>query len=153
MLRPIRVHVDASVSGGTQDDEFREPSRRFSRAVARGDDLLPVSEPACAELIPAPAAVQAVLDAIDPAGSEYVPQNAEADALGRAYVDGGASRESSFEDAAHVATVPVAGADLILSWNFRHVVNDRRIRQSSAINIPQGCKPLDVRSPLKPDDD
>ena len=43
-MHRIRVYVDTSVFGGTQDEEYRTPSLRFFQAVARGDYLVLVSE-------------------------------------------------------------------------------------------------------------
>ena len=43
----------------------------------------------------------------------------------------------------------MAGADLILSWNFKHIVNYARIRKFNAVNLMKGYKTLDIRSPGK----
>ena len=59
-MHRIRVYVDTSVFGGTQDDEFREASSRFFRVVEKGDYVVLVSDVTYDELIPAPDAVRAV---------------------------------------------------------------------------------------------
>ena len=78
-----------------------------------------------------------------------LPPSDEADALAQAYVDAGALGKASLEDALHVATATVAGADLILSWNFRHLVNYDRIRRLNAVNLMNGYRPMDIRSPME----
>jgi hypothetical protein len=55
-----------------------------------------------------------------------------ADILGRASAD----------DALHVATATVYRADIIVSWNFKHIVQRRRIHGFEAVNTL-----LDYRSP------
>ena len=52
-------------------------------------------------------------------------------------------------DALHVATATVAHADLILSWNFRHIVNFDRIHKFNAVNLMRGYAPIEIHSPLE----
>jgi hypothetical protein len=47
-----------------------------------------------------------------------------------AYVAGGVLGKTSRSDAIHVATATVAEADLIVSWNFKHIVNYNRIHKT-----------------------
>jgi hypothetical protein len=41
----------------------------------------------------------------------------------------------------------VAGADLILSWNFRHIVNFQRICGFNSVNARNGYRPMVILSP------
>ena len=52
-------------------------------------------------------------------------------------------------DALHVALATVAGCALIVSWNFRHIVNYRRIPMYNAVNTLQGFGDLAIFSPLE----
>lgn len=38
-------------------------------------------------------------------------------------------------------------ADFLVSWNFKHIVNIERIKGYNAINIKNGYKQLEIRSP------
>ena len=49
-MRQIRVYVDTSVFGGTQDEEFREQSLAVLRQAERGRYLLLISAVTLAEL-------------------------------------------------------------------------------------------------------
>ena len=51
------------------------------------------------------------------------------------------------EDAAHIAYATVYAADVLVSWNFRHIVNLDRIRRFNAVNLMQGYRMLEIRSP------
>jgi len=79
--------------------------------------------------------------------SKKSPLVEEAKELATLYLDGGILGRASAEDAFHVAIATVAGADLILSWNFKHIVNYERIRKFNAVNLMNGYKTLDIRSP------
>jgi len=50
-------------------------------------------------------------------------------------------------DAHHIALATVALADLVVSWNFKHIVHWDRIRLFNAVNLREGYSPIDIRSP------
>ena len=52
-------------------------------------------------------------------------------------------------DAAHVAAATVAQADLIVSWNFRHIVHLDKIRFYNAVNAMERYRSIEIRSPLE----
>ena len=41
----------------------------------------------------------------------------------------------------------VADVDVIVSWNFKHIVHFDKIRLFNAVNIEQGYKPMNIYSP------
>ncbi|MCL1865577.1 MAG: hypothetical protein FWF73_07180 [Spirochaetes bacterium] len=43
--------------------------------------------------------------------------------------------------------VTVYRADILVSWNFKHIVNVKRIRRYNAINLKYGYSAIDIRSP------
>lgn len=49
----------------------------------------------------------------------------------------------------HVATASVAGAELILSWNFRHIVNFNRIKGFNGVNVMNGYPLMTILCPLE----
>jgi len=148
-VRQFRVYVDTSVFGGTEDEEFREPSRRFFERVRCGEYKVIVSPVTYGELQQAPDALHRVVDDLPEAAVEHVALSQEARELAQAYVDAGVVSESSLGDTAHVATATVARADLIVSWNFRHIVNFDRIRKFNAVNLMMGYPMLSVCSPME----
>jgi hypothetical protein len=148
-MRIIRVYVDTSVFGGTQDAEFAESSRQFFRRVQKGEFVILLSAHTIDELAPAPEPVLDVLRDLPKHCVETVAASDDADALANAYIQAGALGEASHMDALHVATAAVAGADLILSWNFKHIVCYDRIQIFNGVNVLHGYRVLDIRSPLE----
>lgn len=148
-MHRIRVYADTSVFGGVHDEEFAEASKRFFGRVRAGEYLVLVSQVTLDELLAAPENVRQVLDSLPEGSFMELPVDEEAKALARAYVDAGALGQAFFEDASHVAIATVAGANLILSWNFRHIVNYSRIQKFNAVNLLNGYKTMDVCSPLE----
>jgi hypothetical protein len=50
-------------------------------------------------------------------------------------------------DMLHIALATVADADVVASWNFRHIVRFDKIRLFNAVNLEAGYKPLAIHSP------
>ena len=145
----IRVYVDTSVFGGVQDEEFAEATKRFFERVCRGGFRVLVSQVTADELTDAPAGVRAVLGELPPLSIERVTVENEALELAWSYIDAGALNSAHRADAIHVASATVARADLILSWNFKHIVNLDRIRKFNAVNLMKGYAQIEIRSPLE----
>lgn len=58
-------------------------------------------------------------------------------------VVGRASRADCF----HIAFATLYKADLLVSWNFKHIVNMERIRGYNAVNLKNGLQTLEIRNP------
>ncbi len=53
------------------------------------------------------------------------------------------------DDALHVAVATTNGCDMIVSWNFRHIVNFRKIPLYNAVNTLFGYRGIRIYSPLE----
>lgn len=152
-MHRIRVYVDTSVFGGTQDDEFQDASKNFFRLVGSGGYVILVSDETLRELADAPEEVRAAYEAISRDQLERVAIDKEVLELAQAYVGANVLGKASISDAVHVAAATVTGADLILSWNFKHIVNFNRIRGFNGVNVSRGYRQMTILSPLEVDDD
>lgn len=56
------------------------------------------------------------------------------------------SRKSR-DDCTHIACAVVTECDIIVSWNFKHMVNMKTINGVRAVNLLNGYKPIDIYSP------
>ena len=52
-----------------------------------------------------------------------------------------------FNDAVHIAAATTYKVDVIVSWNFKHIVNLNRIRLFNSVNLKQGFSIIEIRSP------
>ncbi len=78
---------------------------------------------------------------------EYVSLNEESITLASAYLEDGVVAESSLSDARHIAIATVEQVDILLSWNYKHIVNLNRIRLLNSVNLKLGYPALEIRSP------
>ena len=152
-MHKLRIYVDTSVFGGVGDEEFSESSSRFLEWVKEGRYVILVSEITYRELRDAPEATQRVLKELPPESLEEIVIDAEVEELADAYIAAKALGAAARADAMHVAAATVAGADLILSWNFKHIVNFNRIRAFNSVNLVKKYRLIDIRSPLEMNDD
>lgn len=148
-MRKIRVYVDTSVFGGTQDTAFESESRAFVDQVRRGLYVILFSNVTARELDSAPEAVRSVFDSLPENALEIIRVTEEAEDLAKEYVKSNVLGSASFDDALHVAVATVAAADMILSWNFKHIVNFNRIRGFNSVNIRLGYRAMTIHSPLE----
>lgn len=145
---PIRIYADTSLYGGVFDEKFKEPSKRFFDLVIQGKFMLATSPLVEDELVKAPVKVRNYFKKIR-AFTEILDINNETLNLRRAYLDAGILTEKSMADALHVALATVAECKMIISWNFRHIVNFAKIPLYNAINVLYGYGSIAIYSPLE----
>lgn len=146
-MKRLRVYIDTSVIGGCLDQAYAEPSRALLRRADLGQVVLVVSELLRQELIRAPKEVQAIVASLSNASIEDATISREAEVLRDAYLSADVVGSTSSADALHVALATVHHADVIVSWNFRHIVHLEKIRGFNAVNLREGYGPLEIRSP------
>lgn len=148
-MKRLRIYIDTSVVGGCFDAKFQAASKALFEMARRGEIELLISETLVEELAAAPEEVQEVLSSVRPDNVEEVACQHEAESLSEAYLAAGVVGASSKNDARHVAIATVDRADLIVSWNFRHIVHIEKIRGFNSVNLRQGYAPIEIRSPLE----
>jgi hypothetical protein len=78
---------------------------------------------------------------------EVVKRTDGAKALAQAYIKERIITPKSKADTEHIAIATIAQVDLLVSWNFKHIVNYDRIRLYNAVNLKHGYRMLEIRSP------
>ena len=77
----------------------------------------------------------------------FIETTDEAIDLATEYISEKVVGQTSYSDCLHIALATIHRADFLVSWNFKHIVNIERIRGYNAINIKNGYKQLEIRSP------
>lgn len=146
MRQPMRVYADTSVFGGALDREFSDLSEAFFERVRTGCIELVVSSVVLEELENAPAAVQRFFEELSP-HVRRVAVDEDAYELRKAYLRARVVSPKWAADALHVAVATLSGCQAIVSWNFKHIVNFRRIPLYNAINQTEGYGPIAIHTP------
>ncbi len=99
------------------------------------------------ELSGAPEKVRKHLLDIPAAHQIMLADSPEAETLAEAYLSHGIVGPGSRSDALHVALATMGRVDVLVSWNFKHIVNLGRIRLFNAVNLELGYGLIEIRTP------
>ena len=142
-----RVYIDTSVIGGYFDEEFQFYTKLFFEKVEQGKFKVILSDILTTELQGAPDNVVAFFRSISTRQIEYVDQTEDSIQLGEEYLKEGVVGKTSRTDCRHIALATLVNADILISWNFKHIVNITRIRGYNSVNIKNGHRILEIRTP------
>ena len=142
-----RFYFDTSVFGGIFDNEFEETSLQLFERVKLGNVTCIYSDLTESELLNAPETVRKYFSELPASSMEYQKVEKEAFELASMYINEGVVGKTSFDDCIHIATATIHKADILVSWNFKHIVHFDKIRLFNAVNIEFGYKPLQIFSP------
>ena len=79
--------------------------------------------------------------------AEIVDVSDDALQLRVAYLAAGILAPQWRADALHVALATVSRCPLIVSWNFRHIVNFAKIPLYNGVNLSKGYGPIAIHTP------
>ena len=139
--------MDTSVIGGCEDDEFKKHSLELIECFTNGRLRLVLSGLTVQELSGAPQVVLSHLGRVPEQHIEVVQLNAEARELAELYIREGVISANMRADAQHIAIASVARVDVLVSWNFRHIVNLQRINAYNSVNLRTGHPTVEIRAP------
>ena len=142
-----RVYIDTSVFGGYFDEEFSEHTIPLFKRLNEGEFIILYSNVTEEELERAPEKVKTLVKELKAENTEFLETNDEAVDLATEYITEKVVGQTSFPDCLHIALATINKADFLISWNFKHIVNVERIRGYNSINIKNGYKQLEIRSP------
>ena len=142
----MKVYADTSVFGGVFDEEFAENSRKFFDELIAGNFHLVVSALIEEEVNSAPKQVQDHFKTFSSLAklAEIGPEVLD---LRDAYLNAGIITPKSTDDATHVAIATVSGCEMIVSWNFKHIVHFQKIPKYNAVNVLNGYHSINIYPP------
>jgi predicted nucleic acid-binding protein len=144
----LRLYLDTSVISAYVDDRMPERRRATVDFWSRLPDFdVSVSELSLTEIratgdvFPRRQMEQLI------APFEVLRVGDEAQGLAREYVRRGVFSPATLDDALHVAVTVVSRRDLLVSWNFRHLVNRRRRALVNEVSISLGYPTIEIIAP------
>jgi len=116
-----RVYIDTSVVGGYFDDEFSFWTGLFFSEVENGNFKLAISEILIQELELAPGHLKDFFYNIEDIHKEFIER--------------------------HIAIATCNEVEILASWNFKHIVNLSKIHLYNGINLQNGYRTIEIRTP------
>ena len=146
-MNMIRIYIDTSVIGGNFDVEFKEDTRLLFERLENKEMVFVISDLLELELLNAPSNVREVLINYPEKIFERVFLTEEAIKLADLYIAENVVGRSSIEDCRHIAIATINKVDVLVSWNFRHIVNPDKISGYNSVNLKNGYSIIAIRSP------
>ncbi len=143
----IKIYIDTSVIGGCYDKEFSEWSNKLMEEFSQGKKTSVISDLTLEELEKAPQKVKDILTKIPEKNIENVLLSDEAIKLSNHYIKENVVSKDHLIDSRHIAIATVNKVDILVSWNFKHIVNFKKIRLYNSVNLKFGYSLLEIRTP------
>lgn len=144
----LRVYLDTSVFSAFLDDAVQVRQRETQDLFARlGDYEASTSEIGREELMRTPDRglrdrLRSLLEQVNVI--ELTPDMRQ---LAESYLQAGVFTSAMFMDSLHVAAAVLSRQDVLLSWNFRHLVNRRRRALIAELNTLLGLPSIEILAP------
>jgi len=142
-----RVYIDTSVIGGCYDQEFELWSIKLFDDFKAGKKIAVVSDITLDELTDAPLRVRKNFETIPEDYIEILTSDNETRDLADKYISEKAVTTKYYEDALHIAIATINRVNVLVSWNFKHIVNLDKIRLYNSVNLKNGYAMLEIRTP------
>lgn len=142
-----RFYFDTSVFGGIFDSEFEEDTVLLFEKVDLGQIKCVYSNLTESELSNAPENVRTFFLKLKNDHKEVIQVTPEALELAQTYIHDNVVGPTSLDDCIHIAIATISKVDVLVSWNFKHIVNVYRIRGYNSVNLRLGFSTIDIRSP------
>lgn len=146
-MKTPRVYLDTSVVGGCFDPEFAPWSNGLVGDFRAGRFIPVLSDLLSLELEGAPQRVRSLHNELLTISSERVTTSDAALELLSLYETRSVLGPKYRADMLHIALATVADVDVLVSWNFKHIVRFDKIRLFNAANLEQGYRQLAIHSP------
>jgi len=145
-MKRLQVYVDTSVFGGCFDHEFAEWSNALMDDFRADRCGLVVSDVTAGEVAVAPEPIRELFsELLETACILHVTQ--EVMELLGAYESHNILGPRFRSDMLHIAVATVAEVDVMVSWNFKHIVRLDKIRLFNGVNLELGSRSLSIYSP------
>ena len=154
-MRKTRLYLEASpiiMIEPDQRPDWRAITQEFFRIVEENPDeyelfLSPVTidETSTAETTEEKQkATAAFLETIR---YTKLPKNSEAENLARIYATDGVLSQAKINDLRHIAYAVVARCDYVVSWNMKHLANDRTEMRVNGVNAKEFYTKISIVTP------
>jgi predicted nucleic acid-binding protein len=155
VMHKLKIYIDTSVFNFALTDkpelilQKRSTLDLFS-AIKDGRYEAFISDAVTAEINNAPQDIAVKLrDKVKEISPEKLTLNEEAEKLAGQYISQGIIPAKYENDAFHIAIATVNDLDIIVSWNFKHIVKLKTKHGVIAINALLNYKAIEIVSPLE----
>jgi predicted nucleic acid-binding protein len=147
-VKKLKIYLDTSVVSYLQQDDAPDAMRdtlKLWQSIKQGEYETFLSEVTSDEIGKCYEPKKAIL-------TKYlfeiiyteIKLTDEIDALAQKFVENNILRQKSIDDCRHIACSIISGCDIIVSWNFKHIVNYKTIKGIKLISLITGYKDIAI---------
>ncbi len=148
-MKKQKVYLDTAVIGGCFDDKFKIWSNGLFKDFESGLFLPVISQVTSLEIEKAPLFLKEKYYILLDYNVEVIEITLDVRKLAKLYHKRNILVKTHSDDALYIAAATIAEVDLLVSWNFKHIVHFDKIRQFNAVNLEMGYKTIQIYSPME----
>ena len=150
-MKKLRIYLDTSTISHLFADDAPEKmadTNRFWNDVANGKYEIVISPVVMSEMenCNEPKRSQ-MFERLNQIQFQIINRTDEVTRLADEYIAGGVLKEKSFADCLHIAFAVVYNCDIIVSWNFKHLVNFKTINKVKVVNAINNYREISIMPP------
>ena len=152
-MRKLKLYLDTSVVSHLEQQDAPErmsDTRRFWERIKTGEYNVFLSNITIGEIIDCPEPKRSLLrehlSHIKYTLIDFDGDN-EINDMAQQIIDSGILTRKSYDDCLHIAGAVVRGCDVIVSWNFKHMVNYKTINGIKVLSYSNGYKIIEIFTP------
>ena len=150
-MKKLKLYLDTSVLSfaiATDVPAERQITLKLFEEVNQGKHEVFISDVVIKEINRAPEPILTSLKAlISELNAVVLLSNEDAQSLAKKYVEHDIIPNKHGDDALHIAVASVNDLDVIVSWNFSHIVKVKTKKEVTGINLLMGYKEIEIYSP------
>lgn len=146
-MKTQRIYLDTSVIGGCHDKEFASWSKGLMKDFRLRNYIPVLSKLTLDEVSAAPKPVRETMKALLTHEAEILEITESAIELSEQYLNRKILTPKFREDSLHIAIASLSKVDVLVSWNFKHIVHYDKIQLFNAVNMENGVKPISIYTP------
>ena len=150
-MRKLKIYLDTSVISHLHQldtPDKMDDTLSLWEDIKAGEYDAVISEVTTREIMNCSEPKRSIMaDYLDEGNFEEFPITQESHDLAQEIIKRGILTAKSLDDCTHIAVAILNNCDIIVSWNFKHIVNVRTINGVREIIVSNYYKPIDIYSP------
>ena len=150
-MKKLKIYLDTSVISHLQHDDAPDKmadTLRLWEQIKAGKYDVFISDVAMAEILRCPEPKRTILgEYLNDIKFDLVETNSNVNEIAQKFVDNNILSDKNLNDCRHIAAAIAYECDIIVSWNFKHIVNYRTIKGAKIVALMAGYDEIEIYSP------
>jgi predicted nucleic acid-binding protein len=150
-MKKLKIYLDTSVIShldAPDTPDKQEDTRKLWKAIQAGEYEVFLSSVTMVELDACPEPKRSALLAwLGDVDYTELDETEEVLSLAEQYLESGILPKKSSRDRQHIAYACVYNCDMLVSWNFKHMVNIKTISGVKSVNALAGYREMPIYTP------